>query len=190
MIRPLTTGPRYAGLRVTREEYLDLDEDPDYRYDVIDGVMHVSPSPNADHSGAAGEFFFALRRFLEVHPVGKAYIELDVLLPDGGDPLRPDIQFIATEHLNIVKNHVHGTPDLVVEILSDSTDHRDLGPKSDRYLQCGVQEYWILDPRNRTLRVRYNEGQGEDRRWNEVAGERPKSRLLDGFQVTVKQIFG
>lgn len=190
MSRPVTTAPRYAGLRVTREQYLDLDEDPDYRYDVIDGVMHVSPSPNADHSEAGVEFAYRLRHYLESHPVGKAYIELDVLLPDGGDPVRPDIQFIAKENLHIVQNHVHGTPDLVVEILSDSTDHRDLGTKADRYLKCGVKEYWILDPRNQSLRVRYNEGAGADRRWNEVTGERPKSRLLKGFQVTAKQIFG
>ncbi|MCX7632127.1 MAG: hypothetical protein N2Z22_02200 [Turneriella sp.] len=40
--------PRYQGLRVTREEYLDLEEDG-FKYDVIDGVMQMAPSPNFEH---------------------------------------------------------------------------------------------------------------------------------------------
>ncbi len=53
--------------------------------------------------------------------------------------------------------HIHGSPDMVVEILSPSTRNIDLRVKSDRYLNCGVKEYWIVDPKEKTISVWRNE---------------------------------
>ncbi len=46
---------------------------------------------------------------------------------------------------------VHGAPDLVVEVLSPSTMKRDKTYKKDVYEKCGVREYWIVDPANRSV---------------------------------------
>ena len=48
---------------------------------------------------------------------------------------------------------VRGAPDLVVEILSDSTRRVDLLKKFDIYQRAGVREYWIVDPEARTAAV-------------------------------------
>ena len=45
------------------------------------------------------------------------------------------------------------TPSLVVEILSDSTARRDLGPKRDLYERAGIAEYWIVDYEERSVLV-------------------------------------
>jgi Uma2 family endonuclease len=42
-------------------------------------------------------------------------------------------------------------------VLSPSTRNIDLGVKSDRYLNCGVKEYWIIDPKEKTISVWRNE---------------------------------
>ena len=147
--------PRYDGLRVTREEYLDLSEDG-FKYDVIEGVMHLSPSATADHGSSQGNFVYLLKRYLETHPEGRLFLEVDIFLSDRGDVLRPDISFVLKDRLQIVKNHIHGAPDLVCEVLSDSTANRDLGVKAGRYLACGIKEYWIVDPRDKTVQLWLN----------------------------------
>ena len=73
-------------------------------------------------------------------------MKVDILLPDGGDVVRPDITVILNQNMGIVKTHIHGVPDLVAEVLSPSTRTRDLGEKSERYLHNSIPEYWILDP--------------------------------------------
>lgn len=51
----------------------------------------------------------------------------------------------------IENDGLHGTPDLVIEILSPSTAKYDLEEKKDVYEQYGVQEYWIVDPFNKQV---------------------------------------
>ncbi len=177
-------APLYDGLRVTREEYCDLAEDG-FKYDMIDGVITLTPSADFLHGGCQARFAFLLEAYLGEHPVARVVTEVDVLLPDGGDVLRPDLTLLLKEHLALVKTHIHGVPDLVCEILSDRTAARDLGEKADRYLACGVREYWIVDPRDRTAAVWYNEGNT----WTKSSGEELASRVLDGFNVSRGRLF-
>lgn len=48
---------------------------------------------------------------------------------------------------------IHGAPDLVVEVLSPSTTSRDRGYKKDLYARCGVREYWIVSPSEKSVEV-------------------------------------
>ena len=46
---------------------------------------------------------------------------------------------------------IHGTPDLMIEILSPSTQGRDRTAKRDAYRRAGVEWYWIVDADNLTI---------------------------------------
>ncbi|MDW8307732.1 MAG: Uma2 family endonuclease, partial [Leptospiraceae bacterium] len=106
--------------------------------------------------------------------------------PDGGDPLRPDISLILNENLHIVKTHLHGTPDLVCEVLSAASRERDLGVKAERYLKCGVKEYWIADPDAKTLQIWYNAGS----HWEKAEGVMEfQSKVLPGMVVKANEVF-
>ena len=48
---------------------------------------------------------------------------------------------------------LQGAPDLVVEVLSPSTAKNDRGHKKDIHEQCGVREYWIVSPKEKTVEV-------------------------------------
>jgi len=64
----------------------------------------------------------------------------------------PDLCFVARERLSIVgPSAIDGAPDLIVEILSPSIRGRDLAQKRALYERIGVREYWLLDPRERTV---------------------------------------
>ena len=68
--------------------------------------------------------------------------ETDRFIPDG---------MVVCDTEKIKRDGVHGAPDLVVEVLSPSTAKHDRGRKKQVYEQCGVSEYWIVDPANKTL---------------------------------------
>lgn len=177
--------PKYVGWKVTREEYLSLPDDG-FIYEMIDGFLHLSPSAFYDHGKSSSKFSFYLLSYLQASPLGEITSETDIFLPDGKDVLRPDLSFILNENLSIIKGHIHGTPDLICEVLSESTKKRDLGVKADRYLLNGVKEYWILDPFAKTAEVWYNQNKTS---WEKHSGETLESKLLRGFQIQTKTFF-
>jgi Uma2 family endonuclease len=177
--------PRYHGLKVTREEYLDLEEDG-FLYDMIDGVLHMSPGAFIEHNDVLSEILRLLRNYFHEEKSGKAIVETDVYLPDGGDVLRPDISVILKENYNIMKGHIHGVPDMVVEVLSNATRNRDLEVKADRYLKNSVKEYWLADPTEKQISLWININ---DTSWKKIDGEIIKSRLLNGFELHKALVF-
>src|SRR5262245_53680057 len=78
---PLQTSrvPLYDGLRATADEYFALPDD-EFRYELIDGVILMSPSPTTNHQYVAAEVFLQLSTFLRRSPVGMAFYELDIRL--------------------------------------------------------------------------------------------------------------
>lgn len=185
--------PLFEGRRVTREEYLDLPDDG-FKYDMIEGELHMSPSAFFNHGLAASRFNTQLGKYLELKPIGYVVQEVDVFLPDGGDVLRPDVSLILEKNKHIIVGHIHGTPDLVCEVLSDSTLERDLGIKADRYLSNAVKEYWILNPADKSIHLWINRFStplsANGGFWDKKSGPTLTSELLIGLQITVNNIFG
>ncbi|MDH4200016.1 MAG: Uma2 family endonuclease [Spirochaetia bacterium] len=177
--------PRYHGLQVTREEYLDLEEDG-YRYDMMDGVLYMSPSAFIDHNDAISKILRILGNYFFEKKTGKAIVETDIFLPDGGDVLRPDISVILKENYGILKGHIHGVPDMVVEVLSESTKDRDLTIKADRYLKNGIKEYWIANPDEKSISLWINVHNAS---WEKIEGETVVSRLLSEFELRKDLVF-
>lgn len=177
--------PRYAGLKVSREEYLDLEEDG-FKYDMVEGVLQVAPSGEFEHGKLQLSFGSKLIAYLEKNDLGKAVTEIDTFLPDGGDVVRPDVSFILTGKLNIVKTHIHGVPDLVCEVLSPGSIKRDLGIKAQRYLKNGVSEYWIVYPKEKKIELWINKNKKE---WDKKSTPILKSSLLKGFKINQKDFF-
>jgi Uma2 family endonuclease len=139
-----------------RWTYDDLVELPDdgKRYEIIAGELHLSPSPNRAHQRLVRRLVVLMDRFVEANGLGEVMLSpFDVVLaPD--DVLVPDLLFVQRERSDVLTAWaVEGAPDLVVEVLSPSTASIDRGKKRERYARYGVPEYWILDPRKRTLNI-------------------------------------
>ena len=67
----------------------------------------------------------------------------------------PDVVYFAPEraHLIDIDRTIEHAPDLCVEVLSPSTQTTDRGRKMQIYARYGVREYWIVDPRTRTVEI-------------------------------------
>jgi Uma2 family endonuclease len=140
--------------RWTYSEFARLPSEGSTRYEVIDGELVVTPAPTSRHQRVVTDLVTLLNAFARSNDLGQVFASpLDVLLAEG-DYLEPDIVFVRGDHAAMVTDRgVEGPPDLVVEVLSPSTEFRDRGVKLDRYRLHGVPEYWVVDPDERTVEV-------------------------------------
>jgi len=134
--------------------YADLLEMPDdgKRYELLDGELIVSPSPIPRHQRVSAQLARLLMRAEDAGFGQLYYAPIDIVLDDRSVVV-PDLIFVTTERLSIVTStNVQGPPDLVVEILSPSTQKRDLGAKLQMYAHFGVPHYWVPGPEAEVVR--------------------------------------
>ncbi len=114
----------------------------------------MSPSPETYHQEIALNIGFLIRAHLRRHPAGEVFIApLDVYLSEH-NVYQPDIAFVADSRRSIVAEQgLEGAPNLVVEILSPGARKQDLGSKKKVNAHTGVEELWIIDPREKLVRV-------------------------------------
>ncbi len=140
--------------RAVRFRADDIWDTPDdgNRYEVIDGELYMTPPPIELHQRGSGNLYGYIWMYLRSNPIGRVYSAPIGLTLDESNGLQPDIIYISNERRDIIKERgIEGAPDLVVEVLSPSTEARDRGVKLQRYAAAGVPHYWMLAPRTRTL---------------------------------------
>lgn len=114
----------------------------------------MSPSPDTWHQNWVRSLFLILHAHVAAQSLGEVMLSpLDVIFSEH-DTTQPDLIFIAKQNLQIVhKRGLFGAPDLLAEIISPSSVHRDRHRKFKLYARFGVKEYWIADPANQSLEV-------------------------------------
>ena len=138
----------------TYENYLGLPEDGN-RYEIINGVLYMAPSPSFFHQEINLTIGSILHRHIKEAGLGRVVTApSDVRLVAGGAVVQPDVLVVLNAHLDrITENGITGAPDLVVEITSPGTASYDRYEKRMAYENAGVTEYWIVDPSSRTIEV-------------------------------------
>jgi Uma2 family endonuclease len=138
----------------------DLELLPDVegiRYEVIDGELHASKQPSWSHQIATSEILRALLTWSDETGLGEATQAPGlVFAPD--NEVAPDVIWISNARLaNALdgSGRLRTAPELVVEVLSPGArnERRDREEKLALYNRQGVQEYWIVDCRRRTVLV-------------------------------------
>lgn len=135
--------------RPERLTYDDLKKFPPdlNRYELIEGELFASRAPNTEHQRRSGNLFGHLWNLVRECELGEVFAApYDVhLVP--GTVFEPDIIFVSKARLSIIKEGcIEGAPDLVVEVISDSSRMMDRFVKRDRCAEFGVLEYWLFDP--------------------------------------------
>ena len=169
----------------------------DERIEIIDGEAFMMAPPSRIHQEVSMAISAQLYNFLEgkrckvYHaPFGVRLFERDGDSPDTVDTVvEPDISVVCDPE-KLDKYGCKGAPDLIVEILSPSTQRHDQLVKLNLYQRAGVREYWIVDPENRTVRVMVQTGDGifrthEVYRQNDIA----KVNVLNGCFIELDKVF-
>jgi len=172
----------------TYADYLSWDDDT--RYEIIDGIVYAMSAPTVRHQGISGELYGAFWEFLRGKPCRVFAAPFDVrLFPEEDESdttvVQPDI-LVVCDPLKLANGKAcKGAPDLVVEILSDSTRILDLKVKAEKYREAGVKEYWIVNSDTLELMVNLLE---DGRYASTVYRDRVPCNVLTGLIIDLNTI--
>lgn len=123
------------------------------------------------------------------HDLGEVGVE-KVMISLTRNDYEPDIVFFSKEKASLfTKQQMHfPAPDLVVEILSDSTEKNDRNIKFRDYASHGVKEYWIIDPDKNSLE-QYLNTDNEFQLAHTFTEGTLKTETVKGFALDVRSIF-
>ncbi|WP_027627166.1 type II toxin-antitoxin system Phd/YefM family antitoxin [Ruminiclostridium cellobioparum] len=147
---------QYGGKKVSYEEFMEIYENSELRMEYINGEIVLLSSPSTFHQVISGNLHVILRNYLKgktckvfYAPFDVHFFKKDLKTPD---VMQPDL-LIACDLENTVteKGRYMGTPTLVVEILSRSTRSKDMVDKLNTYMLSGVKEFWVIDPKNKSV---------------------------------------
>ena len=193
--RTMTTriGPGSAGIPMTPEEFDTLPFeawDDRYRYELIRGVLVVTPIAGGGEADPNEEFGYLLRSYRDHHPRGSA---LDRTLSEryvaGLKTNRRRADRVIWAGMGRFPDEAHEVPTIAVEFVSARRRDwlRDYEEKRDEYLAAGVREYWVVDRFRRTMTVYRRHPAG-------VAplvikdGETYQTELLPGLEVPLARL--
>jgi Uma2 family endonuclease len=119
-------------------------------------IFRMSPAPRSRHQRIASNIHGELYPFFKKQPCKIFEAPFDVRFPDKNGQIRtvvqPDICIIC-EPSKIDELGCLGAPDFIVEILSPSTEKKDLREKYDLYEESGVKEYWVVNPDAKSVQI-------------------------------------
>jgi Uma2 family endonuclease len=185
-----------AETRTTRWTVADLEAlpyDEWHRYELIGGELFVTTAPHFGHQGACAEVIVELGAWNREAQLGRVFVAPGLVFTDL-DSVMPDVVWISHARFAAVaddKGHLRGAPELVVEVLSPGAANvrRDTELKRALYETAGVDEYWIVDWRARTVAV-YRRASGALQLVTTLGGDAElTSPILPGFVVPVARLF-
>lgn len=175
----------WNGTLMTPEEFDGATKwDSEFRYELLYGVLIVTPSPSAAERGPNDVMAQLLLNYQENHPEGSRLNATlsEHTLATGANRRRADrMIWCGLDHEPDV---LHETPTIVIEMVSaDRCDReRDYQTKRREYSEIGVREYWILDRFQRRATLVQFDGEKETQAIF-TENETLVTTLLPGFEL-------
>lgn len=132
---------------LTLEEWDAMPEDVCRRFELVDGVLQMSPSPTTNHQVAMAFLCAQLNEALMAHQL-IAVPDVDVALVESFPPLlrAPDVTVVPLADVRAGLNRCRADQvRLAVEIISPGTARVDRVAKMAEYAEFGIPNYWIID---------------------------------------------
>jgi len=149
---------QYGGKKVSYEEFMEISEKSTLRMEFINSEIYILSSPNIRHQEILGRLHLLFAGYFQdkqcrvfLAPFDVYFKKKDFKEPD---VMQPDLLVVCDLENNInEKGRYMGTPILVIEILSESTRKKDMIDKLNTYMISGVEEYWIVDPKQENIMI-------------------------------------
>ena len=141
----------------TIEDYEAIPDE--VRVELIDGVIYNMGAPTSMHQELLGELFVIFKLFMKTKKgkrkcnVFMAPCDVKLLIDDEKTIVQPDLLIVCDKKKKDMYKRINGGPRFVVEILSPSNLEKDMIKKAGKYLDAGVEEYWMVDPKNEEVIV-------------------------------------
>ena len=184
--------------RYTYSDYLTWLDDT--RRELIDGFIQLmSPAPKRIHVDVNAEIFWILKSIVKINK-GKCKVydaPFDVRFPKNGENANDKIYTVVQPDVCVICDLSKlddlgccGAPDMIVEILSPSTQKKDINEKFNLYEEHGVKEYWIVHPNDKTINVflLQENGKYDEGKIYEIEGKIPV-HIFDNYLIDLDDIF-
>jgi Uma2 family endonuclease len=181
-------GPFSAGVSMTPDEFDRAEFEEGWRYELINGVLVVTPIPLEEERDPNGELGYLIRFYHHHHPNGATL---------NGTVSEQTVKTLKNRRradrviwAGLGRPPRRGeTPTIIAEFVSAGKRNwlRDYEEKRDEYLELGVKEYWVFDRFQRTLTVFTRQGKRIKKR---VITEKETytTDLLPGFELPLAQL--
>lgn len=178
---------RSAAGKLTYADYEKMPADG-FRHEILDGEELMTPAPNPDHQAVVVNLAAPLRVHTKARNLGHLFVApTDVVLSEH-DLVQPDLLFVTETRAHIIgAKNIQGAPDLVIEVLSSSTETVDRVQKRMLYDRSGVREYWIVGPASKTVEIHEFGSPRRTRVYQE--GQSFESAVLPDLTVALADIF-
>jgi Uma2 family endonuclease len=181
-------GPESAGTLMTLRAFDRAEFVEGWRYELINGVLIVTPAPLVNERDPNEDLGHMLRRYQESHPQGAS---LNVTLYEHTVRTRKSrrradrVVWAGLGRLPRIKE----TPTIVIEFVSAGKRDRkrNYEEKRDEYLEVGVHEYWVIDRFQRTLTVFCEQG-GKIKKQVILEKQTYTTVLLPGFELRLAKL--
>ncbi|MEM6691050.1 MAG: Uma2 family endonuclease [Planctomycetota bacterium] len=128
----------------------------------------------------------ALKAWLNGWDNGRAFFAPLPLQVSETRAREPDVMFVFRQNSHQRDGRYWSAADFVVEVVSENDPNCDFVAKARNYAIAGVPEYWIIDPRDRSVTRLHSPGDGSYAAKAVIGiGQTIKSMTLDGFQISV-----
>ena len=185
--------------RYTYADYLTSAFD-DIGCELIDGFVHLMAAPLRIHARVSLDISFWIGTFLKdkKRKCQIFHAPFDVRLPVNGskedgkiyDVVQPDI-CVVCDMSKLDYRGCIGAPDLIVEVLSPATTKRDWIKKFNLYQKAGVREYWIVDPKWKTINVFLMQSDGKyDEGTVYECNQKAPVFIFEGLEIDLNDLFG
>lgn len=163
------------------------------RVELIMGkLFKMSPAPSSQHQHIVSILTSAFFQFLKGTPCAVFPAPFDVVLQMGSHAdtvVQPDLTVVC-DRSKITTQGCMGSPDLVVEVVSESSVKHDLHEKFQVYEQAGVREYWVIHPTDKSLiKFVLNQAGKYEPSKPLTRGDIVVSTTLPGFQMDLNELF-
>lgn len=175
--------------KFTYQDYQNITEETGY--ELIEGELIMTPSPTPKHQRISRKIEFLIEKFVNENNLGECfYAPCDVYL-DEYNVIQPDIFFISKDRVHIIgEKKIEEAPDLIIEIVSETSVYKDTVQKKKIYASYGVKEYWIVIPEEKMVEV-YNLREIGQYQLMQTYYENDivESKLFNGLKIDLKNIF-
>lgn len=162
----------------------------DEKAEFINGEIIVHSPVKKRHDDASGNLFILLKTFVIKNDLGYVGHE-KVMISLSRNDYEPDICYFKKEKSRNFEDGqtIFPSPDLVVELLSSGTRVWDYGVKLEDYQAHKIAEYWIMDPKARTLEQRVLDGDTYKLHATLQIDDPISSSILSDFHIPMRAIF-
>ena len=192
--RKIKIGPQHHGRKMSLKAFEFAKTEDGYHYELSRGFIIVSEVANFYHACVVALIRDILGAYRLAHPDDIKLIlnsmETKLVILEWESERHPDIAVYLTRPKGPKDRTMWRTwvPELVMEVISASSDHRDYVEKREEYWTLGVKEYWIVDARREQIAM-LRRGRSQ---WKETIlgpADTCETKLLPGFRLPCQPVF-